>query len=54
LLAILSGSIGGRGEAETPPQTDQDGLAIGVNDPGPKGVVIAVQVPLGTSFQALP
>jgi hypothetical protein len=32
----------------------QEGLVIGVSDPGPRGVVIEVQVPLGTSFQALP
>jgi hypothetical protein len=32
----------------------QEGLVIGVKDPGPRGVVFEVQVPLGTSFQAFP
>jgi hypothetical protein len=33
---------------------DQAGRLIGSSEPGPCGVSIAVQVPLGTSFQALP
>jgi hypothetical protein len=32
----------------------QDGRVMGVREPGPKGVCIVVQVPLGASFHELP
>ena len=39
---------------ETSPRQCYLGRSVASNDPGPKGVVMLVQVPLGTSFHEFP
>ena len=51
----MPGSIRmGKGGHEIRSQPRQAGRLTGSSEPGPSGVSVETQVPLGTSFQALP